>query len=211
MLIAQLKPKEYILSLTEGKTAVLNCFGCREVYFPEKEASEIQNELLKNGSVLQIIDSDYICSPENLQLCLSRHADAAADSDTIIVFSCGAGVQTAAEYLNEKKVFAACDTFSLPGSAGVAPSEYDCMQCGECLLNFTGGICPISSCAKSLTNGQCGGSKNGKCETDKNMAGGWEMIYRKLEKTGRLDILKQPPKTRSFDAAQASGSDWKQT
>ena len=211
MLITQLKAEEYILSLAEGKTVLLNCFGCSEVFFPEEEAHEMQSRLQQDGRIPLIIDADYICSPKNLQLSLLRYKEDLADADTIIIFSCGAGVQAAAEYLSPKKVCAACDTFSLPGFAGVTPAEYDCRQCGECLLNYTGGICPISSCAKSLTNGQCGGSENGKCETDKNMACGWEMIYRKLEKTGRLDILKHPPNIRSFGASTASDTGWEQT
>ena len=27
---------------------------------------------------------------------------------------------------------------------GVTPLEYKCDQCGECYLNLTGGICPIT-------------------------------------------------------------------
>ena len=59
-------------------------------------------------------------------------------------------------------VCAACDTYPVPGFQGVTPLEYKCDQCGECYLNLTGGICPITACSKSLVNGQCGGSKNGK-------------------------------------------------
>ena len=33
----------------------------------------------------------------------------------VLVFSCGVGVQTIAEYLDDKKVCAACDTYPLPG------------------------------------------------------------------------------------------------
>ena len=63
--------------------------------------------------------------------------------------------------------------------------EYKCDQCGECYLNLTGGICPITACSKSLVNGQCGGSKNGKCEVDSEMECGWERIYSCLLYTSR--------------------------
>ena len=78
------------------------------------------------------------------------------------------------------------------------PLEYKCDQCGECYLNLTGGICPITACSKSLVNGQCGGSKNGKCEVDSEMECGWERIYRRLKEIGRLDALKCPTQIHNF-------------
>ena len=46
MLITQLKAKETITSLTAGKKVfIINCHGCKEVRFPEKEAVELQKEL----------------------------------------------------------------------------------------------------------------------------------------------------------------------
>ena len=38
MLITELKAKETILSYTDGKVFIINCHGCKEIYFPEKEA-----------------------------------------------------------------------------------------------------------------------------------------------------------------------------
>ena len=98
----------------------------------------------------------------------------------------------------EKRVCAACDTYALPGFQGVTPLEYDCKQCGECYLNLTGGICPLTACSKGLVNGQCGGAKNGKCEVDCDMECGWERIQRRLEMIGRLDALKCPVQVRNY-------------
>ena len=77
----------------------------------------------------------------------------------------------------------------LPGFQGVTPLEYDCGQCGECFLNLTGGICPITACSKSLVNGPCGGTKNGKCEVNPENECAWLRIYRKLKELDRLDLL----------------------
>ena len=125
------------------------------------------------------------------------------DADTVLVFSCGVGVQTVAEFLADKKSMRRLRYPPLPGFQGVTPLEFDCGQCGECYLNYTGGICPITACSKSLVNGQCGGSKNGKCEVDKNMDCGWERIYRKLEKLNRLDTLNYPTKVRNYNHPDA--------
>ena len=202
MLITELKAKETILSLAAGKVFIINCHGCKEIYFPEHEADALQAELAEAGKVTGVITTDYICNAENLKLRLEKHAAAIEAADTILVFSCGVGVQTVAELLGDKKVCAACDTYALPGFQGVTPLEYDCRQCGECYLNLTGGICPITACSKSLVNGQCGGAKDGKCEVDPSMECGWERIQKRLAEIGRLDALKCPVQLRNYATEQ---------
>ena len=198
MLITELKAKETILSLITGKVFIINCHGCKEIHFPEKEAEEVQKELAETGNVTGIITTDYICNPENMKLRLVKHAAAIEAADTVLVFSCGVGVQTVSEYLDNKRVCAACDTYALPGYQGVTPLEHDCDQCGECFLNLTGGICPLTACSKSLVNGQCGGAKDGKCEVDPSMECGWERIQKRLAQIGRLDALKCPVQVRNY-------------
>lgn len=198
MLITQLKAKEAITSLTAGKKVfIINCHGCKEVRFG-KEAARLQKELAAEGNVTGIMTTDYICNPENMELRLKKHMSKIQEADLVLVFSCGVGVQTVSEYLEDKMVCAACDTYPVPGFQGVTPLEYKCDQCGECYLNLTGGICPITACSKSLVNGQCGGSKNGKCEVDSEMECGWERIYRRLKEIGRLDALKCPTQIHNF-------------
>ena len=198
MLITELKAREALNSLTDGKVFILNCHGCKEVYFAESEADAFQKELVEAGKVTGILTTDYICNPENLALRLSYHKAAIDAADAVLVFSCGVGVQTVAGYLADKKVYACCDTYALPGYQGVTPLEHDCDQCGECYLNITGGICPITACSKGLVNGQCGGAKNGMCEVDPNMECGWERIIKRLTAIGRLDALKCPVQVRNY-------------
>ena len=198
MLITELKAKEALQNLVSGKVFLLTCHGCKEIHFPEQEAEEFQKELTASGCVTGEKTTDYICNVENLKLRLENHAAAIEEADMILVFSCGVGVQTVAEMFPGKKVCAACDTYALPGFQGVTPLEHDCRQCGECYLNLTGGICPITACSKSLVNGQCGGAKNGMCEVDPNMECGWECIIRRLKQIGRLDVLKCPVQVRNY-------------
>ena len=193
MLITELKSKETIEALLGAKTFIINCFGCKEVSFPEKEALELQKELEAAGKIAGVLTMDYICNPNNLKLHLDNFKAEADAADTVLVFSCGVGVQTVADAFADKKVLAACDTYELPGYQGVTPQLFDCDQCGMCFLNGTGGICPITACSKSLVNGQCGGAKNGMCEVDPEMECGWERIQKRLEKLGRIDILKNAP------------------
>ena len=197
MLITELKSPEVLSELAKGKVFVVCCRGCKEVRFPEKEAEQL---ILSLGDrVTGVLTTDYICNTDNLPLRLTKHAAAIDEADTLLVLSCGVGVQTVASHLENKRVCAGCDTYALPGNQGVTPLEHDCGQCGQCYLNITGGICPITACSKSLINGQCGGAKNGKCEVDPNMDCGWERIYRRLEQVGRLDVLKCPVQLRQYN------------
>ena len=202
MLITELKAKESITALLTGKVFIINCHGCKEVYFPEQEAEELQKEI---PNVTGIFTTDYICNPDHLKLRLEKYAAQIAEADMILVFSCGVGVQTVAQLFESKKVCAGCDTIALPGFQGVTPLEYDCKQCGQCYLNLTGGICPITACSKSLVNGQCGGAKNGMCEVDPNMECGWARIQRRLAQIGRLDALKCPIQVRNYAPDEAAG------
>ena len=193
MLITELKNVDVITSRIRGKVFALVCHGCKEIRFPEKEAEELIAQLTAQGIVTGSLTTDYICNEENLKLHLEANKAAIEAADTVLVFSCGVGVQTVAAVYPEKRVTPTCDTYRLPGFQGVTPLQHDCQQCGECYLNLTGGICPLTACSKSLVNGQCGGAKNGKCEVDPNMDCGWERIQKRLEKIGRLDVLKKCP------------------
>ena len=205
MLITELKSKESIDALKFDKVFIINCYGCKEVYFPEKDALELEKEMTDAGKVSGVLKMDYICSQPNLKLHLEPRAAEIAAADAILVFSCGVGVQSVADMCPDKKVYAACDTYRLPGFQGVTPQEFDCDQSGMCFLNGTGGICPITACSKSLVNGQCGGAKDGMCEVDPEMECGWERIQKRLEKLGRIDLLRNAPvKIRDYSTDEAT-------
>jgi len=116
-------------------------------------------------------------------------------SDSVLVLCCGVGVQAAAAMIM-KPVHPGCNTISLGGSRGEWQGSERCVECGDCLLNYTGGICPLTACSKGLINGACGGASNGRCEVSSEKPCGWELIYERLKEVGRLDLLRQfvPPK-----------------
>ena len=204
MLMTKLKSKDEILSLTSGSFFVINCHGCKEVGFPEEEAKALEKALMEAGRLAGTITTDYVCNPTELTLRLRSCLGIIGEADAVLVLSCGVGVQTVAEYLEDYKVFAACDTIELPGFQGVTPLEYDCGQCGECFLNLTGGICPITACSKSLVNGPCGGTKDGRCEVCPDMECGWERIIQRLKEQGRLDVLRCPTQIHDFNTDEAT-------
>ena len=95
MLITELKAKDTILSLAEGKVFIINCHGCKEVHFQEKEANDLQKELQAAGKVTGIFTTDYICNPENMKLRLDLHKAEIDAADAVLVFSCGVALTLA--------------------------------------------------------------------------------------------------------------------
>jgi len=136
--------------------------------------------------------------------------EAGQDRDAILSLACGAGVQALAHHLPETPVFPALDTQFIGETAGRGLWLENCRGCGNCMLGLTGGICPISRCAKSLLNGPCGGARAGLCEINlareivPEVPCAWLQIYDRLSALGELDRLLElsPPKDWSHgDAA----------
>ncbi len=111
--------------------------------------------------------------------------------ESIGVISCGLGVQFVARLFERTPVYALADSvphsLNYPtevGYHGISLEEEKCAACGQCYLNLTGGICPITNCAKGLLNGPCGGATNGKCEVNSSVDCAWVRIHERLKKRG---------------------------
>ncbi|HON05546.1 MAG TPA: methylenetetrahydrofolate reductase C-terminal domain-containing protein [bacterium] len=188
MLITKLKNQQELDRYFEKELFVFKCFGCKEVYFPEEEIGKLI--IAKQSEVSGIAEVDYLCNDDFSKRYIEKSMNEIKGAQGIVVFSCGVGVQVIAKLLEDKTVFPGCDTHYLNGFQGLTVLDYDCNQCGECYLNYTGGICPITSCSKSLLNGPCGGAKNKKCEVSPEMDCGWVLIYERLKKINKESILK---------------------
>jgi ferredoxin len=116
--------------------------------------------------------------------------------DVILSLGCGVGVQALAERFPNKRVIPALNTvfMGLPAKAG--NWEERCQACGNCVLDKTGGICPIARCSKQLLNGPCGGSQEGRCEIDRDVPCAWQQIWDRMNSLGLQDRLLavEPPK-----------------
>jgi hypothetical protein len=137
------------------------------------------------------------CVAAQVKTEFAKNMKALRETEAILVLSCGLGVQSVKD--NDRlglSVLPACDT--LFGAVVDAKGDFyeKCSLCGECVLDITGGICPITLCSKGLLNGPCGGTDKGKCEVDKDKDCAWVLIYKELEKKKKLGDLKkiQPPK-----------------
>jgi ferredoxin len=121
---------------------------------------------------------------------------AALDADAVLVLACGAGVQAVEKNL-ERPVFPGLNPVFVGTTERIGVYREFCAVCGDCILAETGGICPVTRCAKGLVNGPCGGVVDGKCEVDGTRDCAWVLIYEKLKKTGREKELLSPRRPRA--------------
>ena len=101
---------------------------------------------------------------------------------------CGSGVSSVANVV-DLPVYGSNDTLSLGGSSGGKLLSYQCIMCGNCTIGEFGGLCPKAQCPKGLLNGPCGGAVDGMCEVYRINDCVWTLIYKRLKKIKRLDLL----------------------
>jgi ferredoxin len=116
--------------------------------------------------------------------------------DVVLSLGCGAGVQAVADMYPEIPVIPALNTGFLGETKDQGYWVENCLGCGDCMLYFFGGVCPLARCSKQLLNGPCGGSMEGKCEISEDLPCAWQVIIDRLDKFGGLDRLEKifPPK-----------------
>jgi len=201
MIVAEKKSIDEIKGMLKGFKKVLNvgCGGCTSICLAggQKEVNLLNDEL-KNAFTLEQVSIQI----DGFTIERQCNADFYPDLDerakayeALLSMACGAGVQFLAERYPEKPVFPALNTVFVGVDRDIGWFEENCRTCRECVLGETGGICPITGCAKSLFNGPCGGtSQEGKCEVSKDVPCAWYEIYQRLKQQNRLEnILKVKP------------------
>ncbi len=200
MVVSVSKPDNEIIEILSSfeKLFIVACGGCPvgcESGGMER-VKELVELLSQNGrSVTGSILIDFLCNKALVGSKLSYQLDKLKAAQAVLVVSCGIGVQATGNILDIPAI-PANDTLSSQGMQGLWPSSERCAGCGTCYLALTGGICPITSCSKSLLNGMCGGQHDGKCEVEKSRDCGWYLIYNRLKELGKLDNLKKIPALR---------------
>jgi len=137
---------------------------------------------------------------------LRENAEDIAAADCILAMTCAVGVQTIGLHLGEAKpVYPALNTLFLGTEDSPGHFIEACMQCGSCVLGRTAAICPLVRCAKSLLNGPCGGSAEGKCEISKDIPCAWQMIYDRLAEMGCLDQMDEIEPVKDWSPSVSGG------
>jgi ferredoxin len=211
MIVAEQKPLARIKAMLDGyqKVLAVGCGTCVTVCFAggEKEvgilasALRMATRLDGNGVDVDEVTVQRQCEWEYIDPLAER----LENYDAILSLGCGVGVQTLAERFPHKRVLPGLNTtfMGLPTEQGVW--EERCQACGDCLLDLTGGICPIARCSKQLLNGPCGGSQHGKCEINPEVDCAWQLIWERMSALGLLDRLMEVQPAKDWSTSRDGG------
>lgn len=195
------KPFEEISRALENyeKVAVIGCDGCAKVCMTggSDQVLEMAEKLKEKGkTVLFALSPERTCYVGKTKTALDPHLDKLKSADAVLVLGCGGAVQITRKVIEDYDL-------TLPVKVGLDSVGHmdtlimgelaieQCQECGQCILNETGGICPVTKCAKSLLNGPCGGAQDGKCEVDSERYCAWILIYNRMAALGELDKLRR--------------------
>lgn len=188
------KPFEEIKETIKGieKVFLVGCGTCATMCKTGgvQEVIEMKEELEKSGKIVTGWLVPPVTCDELTKDALRENMEAIKEADALLVMSCAFGVHSLVIY-SDKPVYPATNTLFIGKEDTPGQFSKVCVQCGECILALTGGICPISRCAKQLLNGPCGGAQDGKCEVSPDMPCAWQLIIDRLSKIGCLHVLEE--------------------
>ncbi len=193
MIISKQKDKAELLRALEGqhKLFLVGCAACATACKAggEEEVFQLQEWLVAEGrEVTGSVVIEEACHIMRAARDLRQHQAAVSDADALLVMTCGAGIQSISAN-SEKRVVGALNSLFLGNVRRLGQYEEKCSLCGDCILNETAGICPVTTCAKGLLNGPCGGMEDGRCEADRDIDCAWMLIYERLTRQGRKGVF----------------------
>lgn len=187
------RPREYrrildnLAEVNARTVFIMGCGQCATVAHTggETEVLETKDKLEAEGyTVTGWTVGEVVCHSGSTRLETRRHSEGFGDADAVLVLSCGAGVQTVAD-ATKKPVFPGLESVFLGNIVRHGVFEERCQMCGDCVLDLTGGICPVTTCPKGLLNGPCGGMWSGMCEVLTDRECTHVRIQRRLAEQGR--------------------------
>jgi ferredoxin len=211
MIVADKKPIEEIIEQIKGKERIL-VMGCNECVTVceaggKKEvgvlASALRMHFANQGQEKKIGEKtlERQCDHEYLD----EIRDIVNDYDAIVSLACGVGVQFTAEQYPTMPVYPGVNTCFMGATERRGLWTERCQGCGQCMLADTGGICPVSRCAKRILNGPCGGSTRGSCEINKEIDCAWQLIIDRLKALGRMEDYETLIPIKDWSTERAGG------
>jgi hypothetical protein len=202
MIITKQKEFNDILKSINGNPVfIVGCSECATLCHTggEEEILQMKEKLEEyNINVTGWIVLDPACHYLNDKKLLKTHKKEIEKAKKVLVLACGNGIQTVSEIIENANVVPGTDTLFLGEIKRLNDFEKRCMMCGECIQDLFDGFCPIARCPKSMQNGPCGGSINGKCEIRDDLDCIWILIYNKLKEKGQLERLKKIQKPKNW-------------
>lgn len=213
MIVAERKPLAEIRGFVEDyrRILILGCGTCTTVCLAGGEAeakvvaSGLRISFLREEREVEILEDCITrqCEPEFVEAVKQKVQDEAIEA--VLSLGCGVGVNLVAQSLETIPVFPGVNTKFFGGVVEPGMWLELCAGCGNCILHLTGGICPIARCSKSLLNGPCGGTRDGKCEISEDVDCGWALIVERMKKLGTLDRLAEIIPARDWSSSHHGG------
>jgi ferredoxin len=211
MIIGEQKPLDEIKQMIADyqKILILGCGTCVTVCFAggEKEVGILASSL-SMATRLEGPNKEFMQATVQRQCEYEYNeevADLVKEADAVLSLACGIGVQTMNEQFPEIITLPGLNTSFLGQPVEEGIWDERCQACGTCILDKTAGICPIARCSKSLLNGPCGGSVNGKCEIDPEIDCAWQLIYDRLKALGKLELMTEIQPARDWSTSRDGG------
>jgi ferredoxin len=211
MIVADKKPIEEIIEEIKEheKILILGCNECVTVCEAggKKEvgilASALRMYFLNKGKDVKIdeVTLERQCDHEYLE----EIRDKMDQYDAVVSIACGVGVQFMAEKYHDTPIYPGVNTCFMGVTEKRGLWTERCQGCGDCILARTGGICPVSRCAKRIFNGPCGGSVRGSCEINKEIDCAWQLIVDRLKALDRLDDYEELSPLKDWSTDRAGG------
>ncbi len=211
MIVGSQKPIDEIWDMVKDFRRVL-VFGCNTCVAichagGEKEAetlaSLIRMRATQEGKDMEVNHRGVMrhCEPEYFDEVMDR----VRSYDLILSTACGVGINFLSGLIGNIPVYPGINTSFYGAVPEPGVFEELCAGCGDCILHMTGGICPIARCSKTLMNGPCGGTNNGKCEISKDVDCAWFLIVERMKELGTLEKLSEVLPPRSWSTARDGG------
>jgi len=195
MIITRKKDLDQLIELISGKSVfIMGCSQCATLCNTggEEEVIEMKKNLERsNINVTGWVILDPACNFLNNKRILREYTDDLDKAEKILVLACGNGAQTVSDFITDRDVISGVETLFLGEVKRFGDFEKKCSLCGECVRELFAGFCPVSLCPKSMLNGPCGGSVNGKCEVNENVDCVWILIYNRLKEKNQLEKMKK--------------------
>ena len=205
--ITEQKPFEEVLKSLEKSQSVyiIGCGACATMLHTggKSEVLAMREKLEEAGKKVTGWMVIPTACDQLTEVALTETAEAIRAADSILVMSCAFGVQTVSFYA-DLSVLPALNTLFVGKEEAPGHFVNVCMQCGNCILARTSGICPLVRCSKSLFNGPCGGSVDGNCEVDSSIPCVWQTIYDRLVAQGQLAAMDEIEPIKDWSTSSSS-------
>ena len=211
MIVADKKPIEEIIEELGAHEKIL-ILGCNECVTVCEAGGKKEVGILASALRMYFLNQerDVKIDEETLQRqCDHEYLEEIRDKvdqyDAIVSIACGVGVQFTAEKYFSTPVYPGVNTCFMGVTEERGLWTERCQGCGQCILARTGGICPVSRCAKRVLNGPCGGSTDGKCEINKEVICAWQLIVDRLKALDRMDDYEELSPLKDWSTDRAGG------